>query len=139
VRLFFLPSKTQMTLYTEACLDELQTVITPLLADSGFHDPYIVTYKSLQEDVQAALCRNVQYYGLTRGSNDFRTTDSAVLLGAYRPPVEFDQLAQMVFGGTYSAYKIAVAHWLQELYRTRIREGHPINLMVMGEKKAVQL
>jgi hypothetical protein len=63
-----------------------------------------------------------------------------VLLGAYRPPVAFDQLAFLLFGRCYSPSKYAVAHWVQEIYRTRIRNrtGETIKLFVAGEEDVVK-
>ena len=34
---------------------------------------------------------------------------------------------------------MAVAHWMQECYRTRIRSDEPIKLLVMGEQQAIHL
>jgi hypothetical protein len=130
-------TKTTMVTYHETFLTELTAHIVPAL--TAFPTPYIVTYKRLQAEVQALLPQPVQHYGATRGSNAYRTCEAAVLLGAYRPPVNFDQLAYLLFGPTYSPYKMAVATWMQELYRTRIREGEPIKLLVLGETQAVNL
>jgi hypothetical protein len=130
-------TKTAIVTHQEMFLGELKAHVLPILEE--FQDPYIVTYKQLAADVQTVLQRPIQHYGATRGSNMYRTTASAVLLGAYRPPVVFDQLAQLLFGTRYSPVKMAVAHWIQECYRTRIRSGEPIKLLVMGERSAVRL
>src|SRR5207244_9606125 len=83
--------------------------------------------------------RPVQNYGGTRGSNAFRQCDSVILVGAYRPPVSFDTLAYQLFGAQYSPYKYAVAHWIQEIYRTRIRQhrGEPIQVLAMGQREVI--
>ncbi len=86
--------------HQETFLQELKEHIAPILAE--FQDPYIVTYKRMEADVQTVLQRPVQHYGATRGSNAYRTKAAAVLLGAYRPPVIFDQLATKYFGARYS-------------------------------------
>jgi hypothetical protein len=130
-------TKTTLLTHQETYLQERQDHVVPLLAE--FLDPYIVTYKTMVTDVHTALHRPVQHYGATRGSNPYRTRASAVLLGAYRPPVAFDQLARLYFDERYSPYKIAVAHWIQECYRTRIRSDAPIKLLVMGEQQALRL
>jgi hypothetical protein len=130
-------TKTTITSHKETFLQELKVHIVPIL--EAFQDPYIVTYKQLEADVQTVLQHPVQHYGATRGSNAYRTMASAVLLGAYRPPVSFDQLATLLFGPRYSPVKMAVAHWIQEAYRTRIRSDEPITLLVMGERSAVRL
>ena len=74
-----------------------------------------------------------------RGSNAFRHCDSVMLVGAYRAPVYFDTLAYQLFGTAYSPYKYAVAHWIQEIYRTRIRQhgGEPIQVLAMGEREVI--
>jgi hypothetical protein len=123
--------------HPELFLREFQACVLPQL--DAFADPYVVTYKQMVEPLQPLLPHPVQHYDATRGSNAYRTKDSAVLVGAYRPPVRFDELAYLLFGQTYSPYKMAVARWMQELYRTRIREGHPITLLVMGEREALEL
>ena len=130
-------TKTAITSHKETFLNELTTSIVPILEE--FEEPYIVTYKTMEADVQTILQRPIQHYGATRGSNAYRTTASAVLLGAYRPPVRFDQLAQLRFGARYSPLNMAAAHWIQEVYLTRIRSGEPIKLLVMGEQGAVRL
>jgi hypothetical protein len=130
-------TKTTIVTHRELFLHELTTNIVPILEE--FDDPYVVTYKQLEADVTSVLHCPVQHYGATRGSNRYRTTASAVLLGAYRPPVVFDQLAQLLFGTRYSPLNMAVAHWIQEIYRTRIRSDEPIKLLAMGEQQAVRL
>ena len=138
-------SKTKTAEHREIFLGELYHHVAPSLEAQGFTDPYVVTYKTLNgdsfvEDVQSALGVHVENYGGTRGSNRFRTKDSAVLLGAYRPPLNFEKLAYKLFGASFSACKYAVAHWIQELYRTRIRHHHgePIKIFVTGEKNMIQ-
>ena len=141
-------TKTNAGKHRETLLTELHDHLAPLLADQAFDDPYVVTYKTLNgdsfvKDVQTVLgVSQVQNYGGTRGSNTFRTKSSAVLLGAYRPPVEFDRLAYLLFGRpSYSPQKYAVAHWVQEMYRTRIRnqKGESIKLLVAGEEDIVKM
>jgi hypothetical protein len=113
--------------------------------DQGFRDPYVVTYKTLDgtsftDDISSILGnRPVQNYGGTRGSNAFRHCDSVMLVGSYRPPVSFDTLAAQLFGGSYSPYKYAVAHWIQEIYRTRIRQHacDPIQVLAMGQREVI--
>ncbi len=130
-------TKTTIMAHKELFLQELKEHIVPLLAE--FPDPYIVTYQAIEADVQTILQHPTHHYGATRGSNAYRTTAAAVLLGAYRPPVSFDRLAQLLFGACYCPRKMAVAHWIQDAYRTRIRSEEPIKLLVMGEQKAVDL
>jgi hypothetical protein len=105
----------------------------------------VVTYKTLDgqsfpQDISAILGkRPVQNYGGTRGSNAFRECDSVMLVGSYRPPVYFDTLAYQLFGTTYSPNKYAVAHWIQEIYRTRIRQhrGEPIQVLAIGQREVI--
>jgi hypothetical protein len=139
-------TKTNAAKHRETFVTELHDHVAPLLADRGFDDPYVVTYKTLNgtsfvDDVKSAFgVAQVANYGGTRGSNQFRSTSSAVLIGSYRPPIDFDQLASILFEDKYSPYKYAVAHWVQELYRTRIRErqGETIKLFVTGEANVVE-
>jgi hypothetical protein len=139
-------TKTNTAKHRETFLGELHDSVAPLLADRAFDDPYVVTYKTLNgvsfvDDVKTVLgISQVQNYGGTRGSNAYRTKSSAVLLGSYRPPIEFDQLAYLLFESQYSPYKYAVAHWVQELYRTQIRNrtGETIKLLVAGEEDVVK-
>jgi len=138
-------SKTKTAQHREMLVDELEHLVLPHLEDQGFHDPYVVTYKTLDgqsftEDIAAILGkRAVQNYGGTRGSNAFRQCDSVMLVGSYRPPVYFDTLAYQLFGTTYSPYKYAVAHWIQEIYRTRIRQhcGEPIQVLAIGQREVI--
>jgi hypothetical protein len=131
-------TKTAMQRYKESFLEDLRTNVRHIFDLGDFNDPYVVTFKTFEDDVRSLLATEVSHYGETRGSNAFKQRDSAVLLGAYRPPVSFDKLAQLLFRETYSPYKFAVAHWIQEMYRTRIRQGEPINLLVMGERQAIE-
>jgi hypothetical protein len=139
-------SKTKTAKHRETIVDELENVVLPHLEDQGFHDPYVVTYKTLDstsftDDISAILGkRPVQNYGGTRGSNAFRQCDSVILVGAYRPPVSFDTLAYQLFGAPYSPYKYAVAHWIQEIYRTRIRQhrGEPIQVLAIGQREVIE-
>jgi hypothetical protein len=132
-------TKTTMKKYKESFLEEVRTAIPQVREFSQFHDPYVVTFQSFEDDLRTILDTEVHHYGATRGSNAFLNNDAAILLGSYRPPVVFDKLAHRMFGATYSPYKFAVAHWIQELYRTRIRQGAPIHLTVMGEQQALDL
>jgi hypothetical protein len=63
-----------------------------------------------------------------------------MLVGSYRPPVSFDTLAYQLFGTAYSPYKYAVAHWIQEIYRTRIRQhqGEPIQVLAIGQREVIE-
>src|SRR6266446_4200392 len=139
-------SKTKAAHHRETLVQELADLILPSLEDQGFHDPYVVTYKTLDgtsftQDISAILGkRPVQNYGGTRGSNAFRQCDSVLLVGAYRPPVHFDTLAYQLFGAQYSPYKYAVAHWIQEIYRTRIRQhrSDPIQVLAMGQREVIE-
>src|SRR5215467_3127367 len=138
-------SKTKTAQHRETIVDELEHAVLPHLEDQGFLDPYVVTYKTLAgesftPDISAILGkRPVQNYGGTRGSNAFRQCDSVMLVGSYRPPVSFDTLANQLFGGQYSPYKYAVAHWIQEIYRTRIRQhrGEPIQVLAIGQREVI--
>jgi hypothetical protein len=138
-------SKTKTAKHRETIVDELANHVLPHLEDQGFHDPYVVTYKTLDDasfpqDISAILGRRpVQNYGGTRGSNAFRQCDSVILVGSYRPPVYFDTLAYQLFGASYSPYKYAVAHWIQEIYRTRIRQhrGEPIQVLAIGQREVI--
>src|SRR6266446_6370522 len=138
-------SKTKTAQHRETLVQELADLILPSLEDQGFADPYVVTYKTLDgtsftQDISAILGkRPVQNYGGTRGSNAFRQCDSVMLVGSYRPPVSFDTLAYQLFGTTYSPYKYAVAHWIQEIYRTRIRQhaGEPIQVLAIGQREVM--
>jgi hypothetical protein len=132
-------TKTTMKKYKESFFEEVRTSIPHVMDIGQFHDPYVVTFQSFEEDLRTILGTEVHHYGSTRGSNAFMKKDAAILLGAYRPPVTFDKLAYRMFGATYSPYKFAVAHWIQELYRTRIRQGASIHLTVMGERHALDL
>jgi hypothetical protein len=132
-------TKTTMKKYKESFLEEVRTALPQMLESGPCHDPYVVTFQSFEEDLRTILGTEVHHYGATRGSNAFINNDAAILLGSYRPPVVFDKLAHRMFGATYSPYKFAVAHWIQELYRTRIRQGAPIHLTVMGEQQALDL
>jgi hypothetical protein len=126
-------------------LNAIANHVLPRLEDQGFADPYVVTYKTLNgesftHDISAILGkRPVQNYGGTRGSNAFRQCDSVILVGSYRPPVSFDTLAYQLFGAQYSPYKYAVAHWIQEIYRTRIRQhrGEPIQVLAIGQREVI--
>jgi hypothetical protein len=62
-----------------------------------------------------------------------------MLLGSYRPPVYFDTLASQLFGDSYSSIKYAVAHWIQEIYRTRIRQhqGELIQVLAIGQREVI--
>jgi DNA-directed RNA polymerase subunit L len=97
--------------------------------------------ESFTQDIAAILGkRPIQNYGGTRGSNAFRQCDSVMLVGSYRPPVSFDTLAYQLFGAQYSPYKYAVAHWIQEMYRTRIRQhrGEPIQVLAIGQREVIE-
>src|SRR5215467_5631570 len=139
-------SKTKAAQHRETLVQELADLILPSLEDQGFADPYVVTYKTLNgesfpQDIAAILGkRPVQNYGGTRGSNAFRQCDSVMLVGSYRPPVSFDTLAYQLFGTAYSPYKYAVAHWIQEIYRTRIRQhrGEPIQVLAIGQREVIE-
>jgi hypothetical protein len=138
-------SKTKTAQHRETIVDELANHVLPHLEDQGFLDPYVVTYKALDgtsftEDIASILGkRAVQNYGGTRGSNAFRACDAVILVGSYRPPVSFDTLAYQLFGASYSPYKYAVAHWIQEIYRTRIRQhqGEPIQVLAIGQREVI--
>jgi hypothetical protein len=138
-------SKTKTAKHRETLVDELANHVLPHLEDQGFLDPYVVTYKALDgtsftADIASILGkRAVQNYGGTRGSNAFRECDSVILVGSYRPPVSFDTLAYQLFGASYSPYKYAVAHWIQESYRTRIRQhqGEPIQVLAIGQREVI--
>jgi Recombinase zinc beta ribbon domain len=96
--------------------------------------------ESFTQDIAAILGkRPIQNYGGTRGSNAFRQCDSVMLVGSYRPPVSFDTLGYQLFGAQYSPYKYAVAHWIQEIYRTRIRQhqGEPIQVLAIGQREVI--
>jgi hypothetical protein len=139
-------SKTKTAKHRETLVDELANHVLPRLEDQGFADPYVVTYKTLNgesfpQDIATILGkRPVQNYGGTRGSNAFRQCDSVILVGSYRPPVSFDTLAYQLFGTAYSPSKYAVAHWIQEIYRTRIRQhqGEPIQVLVVGQCEVIE-
>jgi hypothetical protein len=139
-------SKTKTAKHRESLLNELQQHVLPHLEDQGFLAPYVVTYKTLDgtsftNDISSILGkRPVQNYGGTRGSNAFRQCDSVMLVGSYRPPVSFDTLASQLFGAQYSPYKYAVAHWIQEIYRTRIRQhrGEPIQVLAIGQREVIE-
>jgi hypothetical protein len=139
-------SKTKTAQHRETLVDELANHVLPRLEDQGFADPYVVTYKTLNgesftQDIAAIVGkRPVQNYGGTRGSNAFRHCDAVMLVGSYRPPVSFDTLAYQLFGTAYSPYKYAVAHWIQEIYRTRIRQhrGEPIQVLAIGQREVIE-
>jgi hypothetical protein len=140
-------SKTALSKYKETFLNHLDRMIPDLLQDAGFGNPHVVTYKHLSNDqeslpevISGKFHIPVHNYGATRGSNEFLDTDSAILLGGFRTPVEFDTLACQLYEN-YSPYKHAVAHWIQELYRTRIRKhnGEKIHLAVLGEESIIKL
>jgi hypothetical protein len=140
-------TKGALSKYKETFLDHLKRCLPALLQDGGFSNPHVVMYKHLSNDqeslpaiLESMFRIRVHNYGATRGSNQFLDTDSAILLGGFRPPVEFDMLARQLYP-TYSPYKHAVAHWIQELYRTRIRKrnGEKIHLAVLGEENIVTL
>src|SRR6266446_1356905 len=67
------------------------------------------------------------------GSDWSRTT------GVRVGPMPFATLAYQLFGAQYSPYKYAVAHWIQEIYRTRIRQhaGEPIQLLAIGQREVI--
>jgi hypothetical protein len=138
-------SRTKLATHQELFLQELSDHLVPLILEQGFTDPYVVTYKSLNQasfvEQVAAIFEGtpIQSYGGTRGSNAFREKDSVVLVGSYRPPVEFDALATKLFGAAYHPYKYACAHWIQEVYRTRIRQhqGEPIQLLAIGQREII--
>jgi hypothetical protein len=140
-------SRTAIRKYQETFLNHLDRMIPDLLQDAGFGNPHVVTYKHLSNDqeslpevISGKFHIPVHNYGATRGSNEFLDTDSAILLGGFRTPVEFDTLACQLYEN-YSPYKYALAHWIQELSRTRIRQrnGEQIHLAVLGEENIVDL
>jgi len=138
-------SKTKTAKHRETLLSELEDHVLPIIKDQEFNDPYIVTYKTLNgdsfvNDVKSVFNVPVANYGNTRGSNEFREKDSVLLIGSYRPPVYFDTLAYKLFGNEYSPEKYAVSHWIQELYRTRIRNysGEKINVLALGEREVIK-
>jgi hypothetical protein len=140
-------SRTAISKYQETFLEHVERWLPYLLQEPGFGNPHVVTYKHLSNDqellpdvIADKLKIPVRHYGSTRGSNAFLDTDSAILLGGFRTPGEFDTLASQLYEN-YSPYKYALAHWIQELYRTRIRQrnGEQIHLAVLGEENIVDL
>jgi hypothetical protein len=140
-------TKAKITKEKETFVADVQTLLGALQETGAFTHPYIVTYKHLYKDkeelsqaLSTLLGMDVQYYGSTRGSNAYRDTDSVILLGAYRPPVEFDTLARQMYPN-YCPETLAVANWIQEMYRSRIRKhnGERIALAVLGEHAMVKL
>ena len=97
--------------------------------------PYIVTYKEFADEIRDRLSMPVVHYGLTKGSNEYRECDCAVLIGAYRLPPDYLNLARIIYPGI-DENSIPVANWIQEIYRTRIREGKNINVIYLGDRKS---
>ena len=137
-------TKTNTAKHRETFLAELHDHVAPLLTDRGFDDPYIVTYKTLNgtsfvEDVKTVLVVSQVQNSAVPGARMLTGRDHPVLLGSYRPPIAFDQLASLLFGRQYSPYKYAVAHWVQELSnRVRNRTGETVKLLVAGEEAVVK-
>src|SRR5262249_4464668 len=132
-------TKSKITHYKETFIADVEILVTTLRETGNFSNPHICTYKNLYKDeedlsktLSTMLRTDVKHYGSTRGSNDYRDKDSVILLGAYRPPVDFDVLAQQMYPN-YSPQKHAVANWIQEIYRSRIRNrnGESIALAVL--------
>jgi hypothetical protein len=140
-------SKTALSKYKETFLEQAKRWLPSVLQHPGFGNPHVVTYKRLVNDqellpdvLKSMFGIRVHNYGATRGSNQFLETDSAILLGGFRTPVEFDTLASQLYE-TYAPDQHAVAHWIQELYRTRIRKrnGEKIHLAVLGEQSLIDV
>lgn len=127
-------SKTKLMKNLHAFLDENVPYIKAWMQE-GFTNPYVVTFKGIEESIQDRLELEVTHYGANRGSNEFSNRDSAVLLGAYNLPVKYARLAQRIYPD-FDSTSLAVGHWIQEIFRTRIRSGNPINLFYMGDTKA---
>jgi hypothetical protein len=140
-------SKTALSKYKAFFLEQVERWLPSVLQHPGFGNPHVVTYKHLVNDhevlpeiLTSMFGIKVHNYGATRGSNQFLDTNSAILLGGFRTPVEFNTLASQLYE-TYAPDQHAVAHWIQELYRTRIRQrnGEKIHLAVLGESSLIEL
>ncbi len=140
-------SKTALSKYKAFFLEQVERWLPSVLQHPGFGNPHVVTYKHLVNDhevlpeiLTSMFGIKVHNYGATRGSNQFLDTNSAILLGGFRTPVEFNTLASQLYE-TYAPDQHAVAHWIQELYRTRIRKrnGEKIHLAILGDTNLIEL
>jgi len=108
------------------CLASALAMLKPTL-------PYVVTFKDIKENVKAGLgLANVQHYGNTRGSNEFREADLVVLIGAYRLSPSVVTEIKTLYPG-FDPIRHALATWIQEIYRSRARQGQPVNLIFVGD------
>ncbi len=113
----------------------------PIIRESiseGFNNPYCVTPKEFNDEIVDAFEHKFKftYYDKTKGSNRFMHCDSALLIGAYRLPVNYGKLAKLVYK-EFNVPMFAAATWIQELYRSRIRKGEKINLLYLGDTETI--
>jgi hypothetical protein len=100
-----------------------------------FKNPYIVTFKDFESEIRYKLSKPVVHYGMTRGSNEFLNSDGVVLIGSYRFPSHYLNIAKGLYPDLDET-AIPIANWIQEIYRSRIRNGHPINIIFLGDNDA---
>jgi len=131
-------SKTNIRNHKEAFLEFNMDVIREWIENfSRFKSPYVVTFKELEKEVADRIGHSVFHYGSNRGSNNFLKSDSVVLIGAYRLPVEYIKLVKMVYPN-FNEVAMAVGCWIQEIFRTRIRTGIPVDLLFAGDRSVVE-
>ena len=129
-------SKTNLRKNQNTFLDNDLNMLKQVMGDFG-ENPYIVSFKEFEEDIKDRLGRNVVHYGMTRGSNDYRDCDSVIMIGSYRLPPKYLELAHFLYPNL-DPLSIPVAHWLQEIYRSRIRDEKPINLIYLGDQQSTR-
>jgi hypothetical protein len=129
-------SKTNLRKNQNTFLDNDLNMLKQVIGDFG-ENPYIVSFKEFEEDIEDRLGKTVVHYGMTRGSNDYRDCDSVIMIGSYRLPPKYLELAHFLYPNL-DPLSIPVAHWLQEIYRSRIRDEKPINLIYLGDQQSTK-
>lgn len=132
-------SKTNTQRYRESFFEVDVRAINSILRDRdyGFRDPYLITWKAFKDDMRSKLGLPVEHYGSNVGSNEFMDRDSVVLIGAHRLPVKFVKVARLIYPA-FDEVQIALAVWIQELYRSRIRRGQPVCVYLVGDRCCVE-
>ena len=132
--------KKKLETFTAVDLDK----IAELAKEKGFCSPYVVTFKEFEEEATEKFGKHfegkafVSHYGCNRGSNEFRECDSVVLIGAYRLPVKFVTELRQTLYSSIDPSDTPKGHWVQEIYRTSIRDGKPIKMLIAGEGKIIE-
>jgi len=99
--------------------------INDLSVDEDFNDS---VYASNEDKVIY-----IANYGRTRGSNLFRSCDCVIQLGIYLLPPDVTKLQQIIYT-ELGDYDLAIANFIQEMYRGQIRCDKPMDCYLFNNE-----